>query len=72
MRFQFHALHVMYANLIVPLRGILRTAKAELEAGLVGDLRRRFTGEVLTDFVELARGALDEGGDGAKNVAAVL
>lgn len=29
-------------------------------------------GEVLTDFIKLARAALQESGDGAKNVAAVL
>lgn len=50
----------------------LISLKAELDAGIVGSLRRTITGEVITDFITLARTALEEKGDNAKNVAAVL
>jgi len=52
--------------------GALRTLKSEIQAGLLGDLRRQISGEVLTDFLQLSKQALNEPGDGAKNVAAVL
>lgn len=52
--------------------GALRNLKKEIEAGLTGNLKQQVTGEVLTDFIQLARSVLDEQGDGAKNVAAVL
>jgi hypothetical protein len=52
--------------------GALQNLKAEIDAGLVGSLQRTVTGEVLTDFLQLARVVLDEKGDDAKNVAAVL
>ncbi|HTK41563.1 MAG TPA: hypothetical protein VL287_08215 [Gemmatimonadales bacterium] len=54
------------------LRGALESVLAELEAGLAGDLRKEITGAVITDFIQLARVTLQEGSDGAKNVAAVL
>jgi hypothetical protein len=50
----------------------LISLKAELDAGIVGSLQRTITGEVITDFITLARTALEEKGDNAKNVAAVL
>jgi hypothetical protein len=50
----------------------LTNLKAELDAGIVGSLQRTITGEVLTDFIQLARTALEEKGDEAKKVAAVL
>lgn len=53
-------------------KGALQNLKAELDAGLVGSLQRTITGEVLTDFIRLARTALEEKGDEAKKVAAVL
>jgi uncharacterized protein YutE (UPF0331/DUF86 family) len=46
--------------------------KAELDAGVVGSLQRVITGEVITDFVRLARTAMEEKEEQAKNVAAVL
>lgn len=46
--------------------------KADIEAGLVGNLRQQITGEILTDLILLSRSVLDEQGDKAKNVAAVL
>jgi hypothetical protein len=52
--------------------GALQNLKAEIDAGLIGSLQRTVTGEVLTDFLQSARAALDEKGDDAKNVAAVL
>lgn len=53
-------------------RGAITNAKAELEAGLVGSLRVRVTGEVLADLVSLGKEILAERTDAAKNVAAVL
>ena len=50
----------------------LRLVKSELEAGLIGDFSRTISGDVLADFLKLSREALEEKGDGAKNVAAVL
>lgn len=52
--------------------GALNNLKGEVESGMVGSLQRTITGEVITDFIRLARLALDESGDQAKNVAAVL
>jgi hypothetical protein len=59
-------------EVIKATRGALENLKREMEAGFVGSLRQKITGDVLTDFVRLSRTALDESGDGAKNVAAVL
>ncbi len=52
--------------------GALRTLKRETETGLIDNLRREITGEVLSDFLQLARSALDEGTEDGKNVSAVL
>ncbi len=38
----------------------------------MGSLKQQLSGEILSDFILLARGATAEKGDGAKNVAAVL
>lgn len=46
--------------------GVLRNILAELDAGLIGSIRRQAAAEVLTDFVVLSRSALDEGGSGQK------
>ena len=59
-------------ELFVLARGAIQNLKAELDAGFVGSLQRSITSDVLTDFLQLARIALDEKGDDAKNVAAVL
>jgi hypothetical protein len=56
----------------VMAKGALINLRGELDAGILGSLQRTITGEVLTDFIRLARLALDETGDQAKNVAAVL
>jgi len=53
-------------------QGALRNLKREIETGLTGNLKQQVASEVLTDFIQLARNVLNEPGDGAKNVAAVL
>jgi hypothetical protein len=53
-------------------QGTLKNLKREIESGLTGSLQHQITGEVLTDFIQLARSVLNKQGDGAKNVAAVL
>jgi hypothetical protein len=52
--------------------GVLNNMKAALKAGIIGSLQKSITGEVLTDFLQLARTVFDEKGDGSKNVASVL
>jgi hypothetical protein len=52
--------------------GALRTLKQEVEQDLIGNMRMEVTGEVLGDFLLLAKSSLDEGTDDGKNVAAVL
>jgi hypothetical protein len=52
--------------------GTLQNLKAEIKAGLIEGLQKTLTGEVLTDFLKLARITLKEKGEGAKNVASVL
>src|SRR5438552_11591654 len=54
------------------VKGVLQNVKTELDAGVVGSLRQRITADVLTDFIALARTALEDTRDDAKNVAAVL
>jgi hypothetical protein len=56
----------------VAAQGALKNLKREIESGLTGNFKLQVTGEVLTDFIQLARTFLNESGDGAKNVAAVL
>jgi len=53
-------------------QGVIRNAKAEIEAGLVGNLRLEVTGEVLADLVGIGKEILSQGTESAKNVAAVL
>lgn len=71
-REQGNALQHRIFDLISTVRGSLQNLKAELDAGLAGSLQKSLQGEILTDFVQLARAVLDEKRDGAKNVAAVL
>jgi hypothetical protein len=52
--------------------GAINNAKAELEAGLVGNLRILVTGEVLADLVGLGKEILADGTEVTKNVASVL
>jgi len=60
------------ADLKRALKGTLENLKAEIESGLIGSLQKRIASDVLSDLVQLARVVLDEPGDNAKNVAAVL
>ena len=53
-------------------RGALLNLKGEIEAGMLGSLRKEISSGVLTDFIQLARRALEDGSEDAKNVAAVL
>lgn len=64
--------HVEERRIIGVAQGALTNLKREIECGLAGNLKQQITGEVLTDFIQLARSVLNEQGDGAKNVAAVL
>ena len=59
-------------GIVNAILGVLTSIKAELDSGFIGSLRATLTGEVLTDFIKLARATLDQSGDDAKNVAAVL
>ncbi len=60
-------------NLIArPIGGLLENLKSEIESGMLGSLKSRLAGEVLSDFIQLAREALSESNQGARNVAAVL
>ena len=51
------------------LKGIFNAAKADFEGGYLFHLEARISGEVYSDFVLLAKAALDQG---SKDVAAVL
>jgi len=53
-------------------RGVLKNLKAAIETGIIESLQKTITGEVLSDFLQLARTVFDEKGDNAKNVASVL
>jgi flagellar motor switch protein FliM len=52
--------------------GALGNLKQEVSGGLLTSVEHQVASDVLSDFVQLARQALDAGSDGAKNVAAVL
>ena len=62
----------LISHSISAIKGALASIKAELDAGFIGTLRARLTGETLTDFIKLGRTVLEEQTDDAKNVAAVL
>lgn len=71
MRQKYTAIHVSEWMAAIST-GALQNLKGEIENGIVGSLQRTITGEVITDFIRLARMALDERDPQAKNVAAVL
>lgn len=71
MREKYSAIHVADWLAIIS-NGALKNLKGEVESGIIGSLQRTITGEVITDFIRLARTALDEKNDQANNVAAVL
>lgn len=54
------------------IRGVLKNVKEEIDGGFAGSLQQTIAGDILTDFVQLAKEALAEPEGGAKNVAAVL
>jgi hypothetical protein len=54
------------------LTGVLKNIMSELNSGFVGNLQKNIAGDILSDFIQLAKAALEEDGDDAKNVAAVL
>jgi hypothetical protein len=53
-------------------RAAIRNTVAEIEAGLISNLRAQVTGEVLADLIGLGKERLSDGGESAKNVSAVL
>jgi len=63
------ASHNANEQLLLALRGIFDSAKEDFEGDYVFNLESRVSGEVLGDFVVMAKEALD---GGYKNVAAVL
>ena len=64
---------VTYSSELRPvLKGALRAMREDVSGGLVGSLTLRGAGEVLADMLGLAKEAIADGSDGAKNVAAVL
>jgi hypothetical protein len=54
------------------VHGVLQNAHEEIMAGMLGSFERRIASDVLSDLVQLAREALKDQSEGAKNVAAVL
>lgn len=64
--------HMVVQENIWSIHGSLQNLKAELDAGFTGSLQKRIAGDVLTNFIQLARVVLDDTGEKAKNVAAVL
>jgi hypothetical protein len=59
-------------SMITAATGALINLREEVQGGLLSSVERRVTSDVLSDLVQLARVALDEGTDNSKNVAAVL
>ena len=67
------AVHVAFPQYVWPVVvGTLQALKADIKAGLAGTIHRRAIGEVVADMLGLAKEALADGGDGGRNVAAVL
>ncbi len=64
--------HSYDARIATEIESVLDAAIADCEAGLTGNLRVRAKGEVLGDFVALAREALEENGEDSDRVAGVL
>lgn len=52
--------------------GVIENLLSELEAGFIGNIQQQIAGEVLGDFIELAKDALSKDSPGRINVAAVL
>jgi hypothetical protein len=62
----------LYTFVAPAVQGALRSLRADVSAGLTGNIAMQASGLELGDFLLLAKQALDAGGDGEKNVAAVL
>ena len=62
-RFSGYVVSVLNAN------AVLLAALNDIDAGVVGSLEKRLSGEIFADFLTLAKNAL---GEGQKDVAAVL
>ncbi len=52
--------------------GVLQNMKSAIGNGIIESFQKSITGEVLSDFLQLARTVFDQKGDDAKNVASVL
>lgn len=62
-----------YWSIVRPaVQGFLKAMKADVQSGVLPGIEIRAAGGVLADMLVLAKDALDDGTDGAKNVAAVL
>jgi hypothetical protein len=62
-----------FPGVVLPvITGILRAMRADIEAGLIGNVAQRAAGEVLGDMLGLAKEAMALSTESAKNVAAVL
>ena len=58
---------------VVPsVQGTLSALRDDIVGGVAGDIAMRGSGEVLGDMLALARDAVANGGEGQKNVEAVL
>jgi hypothetical protein len=55
--------------LILELRGALENIKTEIESGLIKSIRNQARGEIIADFILLAKDAIDSG---VKDVGAIL
>jgi hypothetical protein len=63
---------VAVRNLQINVCAALRNLRSEIDAGLIGNIKNSIVGDVIADFVQLAKAVLNDGGDKGKNVAAVL
>jgi uncharacterized protein YutE (UPF0331/DUF86 family) len=59
----------MHKHLVQELRGLLKSYKYEIENGLILSIQNEARGEILSDFLALAKESFDSG---SKDVAAVL
>jgi len=59
-------------NLQVKVCAALRNLRSEIDVGLIGNIKKSIVGDVIADFIQLAKAVLDDGGNKGRNVAAVL
>src|SRR5438874_12696596 len=72
LRLHLHGIESVLGQQSSAVQGALLNIRSEIKAGLIVNLTQQITGDVLTDFIALARTVLDQNGDGTKNLAAVL